>query len=90
MVDALNMLVERGSLRGTTRVTGHKKDTIASRQERAGEHADALREYLLYKLHLDRVEVNELYTCTTTSACLTAAYRWLASPPAISPPSITK
>ncbi len=62
VVKALQTLAERGSLRGTARVTGHKKDTIASWQKRAGEQADALREYLLHELHLDRVEVDELYT----------------------------
>ena len=62
VVDALKVLVERSSLRGTARATGHKKDTIAFWQRRAGEHADALREYLLHELHLDRVEVDELYT----------------------------
>ena len=62
VVNALKTLVERGSLRGTARVTGHKKDTIASWQKRAGEHADALREYLLHDLHLDHLEVDELYT----------------------------
>ena len=62
VVDALKVLVERGSLRGTARATGHKKDTIAFWQRRAGEHADVLREYLLHELHLDRVEVDELYT----------------------------
>ena len=62
VVDALKTLVERGSLRGTARITGHKKDTIASWQKRAGEHADALREYLLHDLHLGHVEVDELYT----------------------------
>jgi transposase-like protein len=62
VVGALKTLVERGSLRGTARVTGHKKDTIASWQKRAGEHADALREYLLHDLHLDHLEVDELYT----------------------------
>ncbi len=61
VVGALKTLVERGSLRGTARATGYKKDTIASWQKRAGEHADALREYLLHELHLDRVEVDELY-----------------------------
>lgn len=62
VVRALQTLVERGSLRGTARVTGHKKDTIAQWQKRAGEHAEVLREYLLHDLHLDRVQVDELYT----------------------------
>lgn len=62
VVDALQTLAERGSLRGTARVTGHKKDTVAFWQKRAGEHAEALREYLLHDLHLDRLEVDELYT----------------------------
>lgn len=62
VVHALQELAERGSLRGTARVTGHKKDTIALWQKQAGEHADRLREYLLYDLHLDRVQVDELYT----------------------------
>lgn len=62
VVDALQTLAERGSLRGTARVTGHKKDTVASWQKRAGEHAEVLREYLLHDLHLDRLEVDELYT----------------------------
>lgn len=62
VVNTLQTLAERGSLRGTARVTGHKKDTIASGQKRAGEHAEALREYPLHDLDLDRVQVDELYT----------------------------
>ena len=62
MVNALQTLAERGSLRGTARLTGHKKDTIAFWHKRAGEQAEALREYLLQDLHLDRVQVDELYT----------------------------
>lgn len=63
VVNTLQALAdERGSLRGTARVTGHKTDTIASRQKRAGEHAEALREYLLHDLDLDRVQVDEPYT----------------------------
>lgn len=62
VVNALQTLAERGSLRGTARTTGHKKDTIAFWQKQAGTHADALREYLLHDLHLDRVQVDELYT----------------------------
>jgi len=62
VVNTLQTLAERGSLRGTARVTGHKKDTIASGQKRAGEHAEALREYLLHDLDLDRVQVDDLFT----------------------------
>jgi len=62
VVDTLKILAERGSLRGTARITGHKRDTIASWQRGAGEQAEALREYLLHDLHLDRVQVDELYT----------------------------
>ena len=62
VVHTLQILAERGSLRGTARITGHKRDTIASWQKLAGEHAEALREYLLHDLHLDRVQVDELYT----------------------------
>ena len=61
-MDTLHILAERGSLCGTARITGHKRDTVASWQKLAGEHAEALREYLLHDLHLDRVEVDELYT----------------------------
>lgn len=62
VVDTLHILAERGSLRGTARITGHKRDTVASWQKLAGEHAEALRVYLLHDLHLDRVQVDELYT----------------------------
>ena len=62
VVNALQTLAERGSLRATARLTGHKKDTIALWHRQAGEHAEALREYLLHDLHLDRVQVDELYT----------------------------
>lgn len=62
VVNTLNILAERGSLRGAARVTRHKKDTVASWRKLAGEHAEALREYLLHDLHLDRVQVDELYT----------------------------
>jgi transposase-like protein len=62
VVHTLQILAERGSLRGTARITGHKRDTIASWQKLAGEHAEALREYLVHDLHLDRVQVDELYT----------------------------
>ena len=61
-MNTLHILAERGSLRGTARITRHKKDTIASWQKLAGEHAEALREYLLHDLHLDRAQVDELNT----------------------------
>lgn len=62
VVEALQTLVERGSLRGTARLRRHKRDTIACWHKRAGRYAEALREYLLHDLHLDRVQVDELYT----------------------------
>lgn len=62
VVDTLKILAERGSLRGTARISGHKKDTVAHWQKLAGKHAEPLRKYLLHDLHLDRVQVDELYT----------------------------
>lgn len=62
IVQALKMVVERGSMRGAARAVGVDKDTICDWVRKASEHAEALSEYMLRDLHMTAVELDELWT----------------------------
>lgn len=57
----LALLPEKGSIRGLARATGHKQDTIALWIRRAGEHVEEVNEYFLHDLHLNAVQVDEIW-----------------------------
>lgn len=62
IVQALKMVVERGSMRGAARAMGVDKDSICDWAKKASEHAQALNEYMLHDLHMTAVELDELWT----------------------------
>nr|WP_276977692.1 hypothetical protein [Ferrimicrobium acidiphilum] len=62
IVEALKMVVERGSMRGAARAMGVDKDTICDWVRKASEHAEAFSEYMLHDLHMTTVELDELWT----------------------------
>lgn len=62
VVQALKMVVERGSMRGAARAMGVDKDTICEWVRKASEHAESLSEYMLHDLHMTAVELDELWT----------------------------
>ena len=62
VLQALAMLVEKGSIRGTARVMGVDKDTVASWLKRAGEHCEEVTDYLLRDLKLSQVQIDEIWS----------------------------
>lgn len=54
--------MERTSIRGVERVTGHHRDTVSRYYHLIGEHAELLNEYYLRELPLGRVELDEIWT----------------------------
>lgn len=54
--------MERTSIRGVERVTGHHRDTISRYYRLIGEHAELLNEYHLRDLSPGRVEMDEIWT----------------------------
>ena len=62
IVQALKMVVERGSMRGAARAMGVDKDTICDWVRKASEHAKEFTEYMLHDLHMTAVELDELWT----------------------------
>ena len=59
---ALAMLVEKGSIRSTTRAMGVDKDTVASWLKRAGEHCEEVTDYLLRDLKLSQIQIDEIWS----------------------------
>jgi transposase-like protein len=62
IVQALKMVVERGSMRGAARAVGVDKDTICDWVRKGSEHAEAFTEYMLHDLHMAAVELDEFWT----------------------------
>ena len=62
IVQALKMVVERGSMRGAARAMDVDKNMICDWVRKVSEHAEALPEYMLHDLHMTAVEVDELWT----------------------------
>jgi transposase-like protein len=67
IVEALKMVVERGSMRGAARAMGVDKDTICDWVRKASEHAKEFTEYMLHDLHMTAVELDELWTTVKKS-----------------------
>lgn len=58
----LALLPEKGSIRGVARATGHDKNAICNWLNLAGSHCKEVTEYYLNELHLDRVQVDEIWS----------------------------
>lgn len=54
--------MEKTSIRGVARVTGHHQDTVARYYRLIGEHAELLSDLVLQSLSLGRIELDELWT----------------------------
>jgi transposase-like protein len=67
VVQALKMVVERGSMRGAARAMSVDKDTICDWVRKASEHAEEFTEYMLHDLHMTAVELDELWTTVKKS-----------------------
>jgi hypothetical protein len=48
---------EKGSIRGTTRATGHDKDTICRWLDIAGAHCQEITDYFFQELELGQVQI---------------------------------
>jgi transposase-like protein len=72
VVQALKMVVERGSMRGAARAIGVDKDTVMDWVRKASEHADAFSQYMLHDLHMSSVELDELWTTVKKSRSTSA------------------
>ena len=51
-----------GSIRGVARSTGHDKNAICRWVDMAGSHCREVNDYYLTELHLDRVQVDEIWS----------------------------
>jgi hypothetical protein len=58
----LVLLPEKGSIRGVARATGHDKNSICRWVELAGSHCKKVTDYYLNELHLNRVQVDEIWS----------------------------
>jgi transposase-like protein len=67
IVQALRMVVERGSIRGAARAVGVDKDTIVDWIKKASKHSDAFSRYMLHDLRMSTVELDELWTTVKKS-----------------------
>lgn len=59
---ALSLLPEKGSIRAVARYTGHKPDTIIEWIKLAGAHAKEVNDYFLQEMHLDKVQIDEIWS----------------------------
>ncbi len=62
LIDAVSMLVERSSLRAVGRVKLSKPNTVLHWLDLAGQHAAAVSNLLIRDVHVDQVQIDELYT----------------------------
>ena len=58
----LALLPEKGSIRGVGRATGHDKNAICRWINLAGAHCKEVTDYYLTELHMDRVQVDEIWS----------------------------
>jgi len=79
IVQALKMVVERGSIRGAARAIGVDKDTIVEWVKKASQHADAFSQYMIHELHMSTVELDELWTTIKKSRSTSMTRRIAAS-----------
>jgi transposase-like protein len=54
--------MEKTSIRGVERVTGHHRDTVSRYYHLIGEHAEILNEYYLRNIASGQVELDEIWT----------------------------
>jgi hypothetical protein len=71
----LALLPEKGSIRGVARSTGHDKNAICRWVDLAGSHCSEVTDYYLTELHLDRVQVDEIWSYIKKRY----VFSWLAS-----------
>lgn len=62
IVQALMILMRRGSLRAAEEITGHKYETIGNWLLRAHAHAETVSEVLVKELELDEVEADAFWS----------------------------
>jgi len=62
VVRTLAQIPEKGSIRGVARSSGHDKGTICKWVDLAGMHCEEVTDYFLRDLHLDRVQVDEIWS----------------------------
>ena len=62
VVRSLAQIPEKGSIRGVARSSGHDKGTICKWVDLAGKHCEEVTDYFLRDLHLDRVQVDEIWS----------------------------
>jgi hypothetical protein len=58
----LALLPEKGSIRGVAQATGHDKNAICKWLDLAGSHCREVTEYYLNELHLNRIQVDEIWS----------------------------
>ena len=62
VLEAMQMLVERNSIRAVARIKGVKPDTVIRWLRLAGQHCAEVSEYLIRDLHLTQAQVDEIWT----------------------------
>jgi transposase-like protein len=62
IVQAILVVLHRGSLRAAEEQTGHNYDTIAEWIRRVGAHAEAVTEILAHELDVTEVEIDEFWS----------------------------
>jgi len=62
IVQALLIVMRRGSLRAAEELTGHKYETIGHWLQLAAQQAEALTTVLVHDLHLSTVEIDEFWS----------------------------
>jgi diaminopimelate decarboxylase len=62
VVRTLAQIPEKGSICGVARSSGHDKGTICKWVDLAGKHCEEVTDYFLRDLHLDRVQVDEIWS----------------------------
>lgn len=62
IIQALQTLAEKGSIRGAGRIVGVTKDTLCSWLKLAATQCDIVNEHLVKELDFDQVQLDELWT----------------------------
>jgi hypothetical protein len=62
VLSTLALLPEKGSIRGVANATGHDKNAICNWIKLAGIHCREVNGYYLSDLHLDRVQVDKIWS----------------------------
>ena len=59
---ALELLAERNSIRGASRITKSTQSAISGWLERAAEHVNEVNDYLIRNLHPSQLQLDELWS----------------------------